>query len=176
MDEPTLRAPHELEVDVPVGSVLPAALGDRPALSPEDLADEPLEFLAVEQTEIARPLEQVTTVASLQLQEEPAEDQRRGHQRAPEVGADKPQLLPVEKQRKGKPQACVAGYGENRHRTSRDALHDPEDQAVVAVLGFGHAPILPGRRRPKSRTWDTRNLLEGPRQSASPASRSKSSR
>lgn len=73
MDDPALGSPPELEVDLPVGAALAAALGHRPAFAPIKLADQPLELLGVQQSEVARPLDEVPAVARLDLDEEPAE-------------------------------------------------------------------------------------------------------
>jgi hypothetical protein len=75
---------------------LAAALDDRPALAPKDLADQPLELLAIEKPQVARPLEEMPTITRLDLDEEPAEEEGPGKDGAPEIRDGNPQRRPPE--------------------------------------------------------------------------------
>ena len=57
----------ELEVHVPVGTALAAALRNGLAFAPVELPDQPLELLGVQEPEVARPLDEVPAVARLDL-------------------------------------------------------------------------------------------------------------
>jgi len=57
LDNPALTISYQLKIDATIGVALSASLVHRPALPPEHLANEPLEFLGGQMTKVSCPFD-----------------------------------------------------------------------------------------------------------------------
>jgi len=119
---------------LPSGALSSPSLVDFPTLAPEYLADEPLELLAVESSQVAGPLEQMTSVGRLGLDPQPYQD----HQASPcgrgEVHRHEPEHRPLHDQGQCESQAPIQEDGDCRDASAGCAFGDAEEQPFESAI------------------------------------------
>jgi hypothetical protein len=81
----------------------------------------------------------MTSVASLDLDEQPAEGQGAGNYGADDVGVDQPEDRPVERDRQKKANTWPEDQGEDQHDPTRHSLHDRVYRPVVQAIRLAHS-------------------------------------